>query len=501
MQDSGRQTDTGLVSADDDQGQSHSAIIDGDTRLSYHDLGRLASRVAAGLAGIGIRGDELVVTKLHTRWEWIVINKALGQLGAIHVSASWALKDTELRTVLATSGAKAIIHDGSSAPDVGGGASVVTVEADNSTEPSIRRWLEQDAPEAPDHPSARLVIFTAGTTGTPKGALIDLASTATDQARVLAYRKDQAAHLPAGPWMRSLLCRPLHHLAGPVQAHGVLNQRGTLVILRKFDPVAVLELIHRHRLTHLSMVPTMVSRILDLPSDVRSSFDVTSVRVLHVGGAPVPIDLKQRAITYFSPDCLFEGYGSTELRYVTLVTPKDTFRKPGSCGRPYAGVHLRIVDSDGTDVPVGTTGEIRVDTPLRFRGYLGHPPTEGFDQQGCFCTGDLGHLDEEGFLYIDGRQKDMIIRGGVNIYPAEIEAVLMSHPSVAEAAVIGAPDRDLGEVIWAYCELRSAQKISVQELLAFLQERLAPYKVPAVIKLVDALPRNAMGKVLKRELR
>jgi long-chain acyl-CoA synthetase len=247
----------------------------------------------------------------------------------------------------------------------------------------------------------------------------------------------------------------------------------------------------------------MGGRMVALPETVRAKLDLSSMRSLHVGGAPVHYDLKVKLIELFGPDCLFEGYGSTELQYVTVMEPAEQMRRPGSCGRPYDGVSVRLLSAGGLEVPAGEIGELTVRTPLLFAGYLrnGKPERQGVDDEGYFHTGDLARMDEDGFLYIVGRRSDMIIRGGVNIYPAEVEAALLKHPEIADAAVFGIPDDDLGEIVVACCELHPASIFDEAGLREFCSDKLAKYKVPARFVRCDSFPRNAMNKTIKRELR
>jgi long-chain acyl-CoA synthetase len=481
---------------------TRTAIVDGALSFTYEQLNAAGSRIAAGLRRLGVGADDVVVTKLHTRWEWFAVNLALAKLQAHQVSASWSLMDDELAYVIGDVRPRAFIHDSPTASTTVGEVEQVLLDAADGSLPDVRGWLDsREFPECWSPHPATLIIFTAGTSGRPKGAIVEFSRFHAPPERVQQYLQDQRRTLPSGPWMKSLLCRPLHHLAGPVQGRGCFDAGGELHVLRRFDAREVLRLVCSHGITHLSMVPTMAQRILDLPSEVRAQYDVSTVRMLHLGGAPVSAELKLRAAEFFGPHSIYEGYGSTELRYVTVMTPADQTRKPGSCGRIYDGVEVRIVDEQGQGVPAGVHGEILVRTPMRFSGYLNRPVIEELDAEGFFHTGDVGFLDDDGFMYLSGRKKDMIIRGGVNVYPAEIEAVLMRHPAIADAAVVGVPHRDLGEVPRAFCELRAGISTSSDEVIAFLSGKLAPYKVPAAVEFVTELPRNAMGKVLKRELR
>ncbi len=478
------------------------AIVDGNQTLTFEELNRRADSLAAWLSGKGVREQVTVATKCRVRWEWFVVNLALAKLGAIHVSASFALTRHELAPLLEQTGVQILFSDALSDYDLGPDLRTINIDEGDTSE--FAALIDQkDCERRQAKSPASLIIFTAGTSGTPKGALINFEQPAEPSIELAAYREDQARNSRNGEWNRTLFCRPLHHLAGPVQAWGCLAAGGSLYLMRRFDALDALEAISREGITHVGIVPTMGYRMLSLPSEAIRGLDLSSIRSLHVGGAPVHIDLKRGLIELFGTDCLFEGYGSTELQYVTVMPPSEHLVRPGSCGRPYAGVSIRIIGDDGREVPSGEVGELHVKTPLLFSGYVreGDVQRQDVDSDGYFHTGDMASLDSDGYLYIVDRKKDMIIRGGANIYPAEIESALLQHPDIVDAAVFGIPNPDLGEVVIAYIVPRSGRNISTDSLRKHCASRLSSYKIPAEFVATHDFPRNAMNKTLKRELR
>jgi long-chain acyl-CoA synthetase len=275
-----------------------------------------------------------------------------------------------------------------------------------------------------------------------------------------------------------------------------------LIMLRRFDAEEALRLIDKHKVTFWTGVPTMYKRMAGLPEATFAKYDVSSIYALGVGAAPVPYSLKEWIIAHFG-EVLSEGYGATETGMITALLPQMQKKKPGSSGLPHRHVTISIRDEAGTELPAGREGEIWVKTPAVIRQYLNGKPlgTDTVDEHGFFRTGDVGRLDEDGYLFITDRAKDMIVSGGVNIYPAEIESAILTHPSVQDVAVIGIPDEEFGEQVKAFCELKPGRLAEAADLLAHCRDTLASYKRPKSIDIVKELPRNTMGKLLKRELR
>ena len=300
-------------------------------------------------------------------------------------------------------------------------------------------------------------------------------------------------HLAAGP---------LHHSApgGFVQFTHVFG--GCVVVMPRFDPEEALRLIARHRCTSTFMAPTLVQRLVDLPAAVRARYDVSSLRVLVVAAAPCPMRVKEAALATFGP-VLYEFYGSTELSINTILRPEDVLRKPGSCGRAAPGVELAILDDAGRPVPAGTPGELYVRRfGGMFDGYYKDAAATREAERGEWATvGDVAYVDDEGFVYICDRKRDMIISGGVNIYPAEIEDVLHRHPAIADVAVFGVPDDAWGERVHAAVLARDGAALTAQEVVDFARGRMADYKVPREVSFHADFPRDTAGKLLKRLLR
>jgi len=337
------------------------------------------------------------------------------------------------------------------------------------------------------------MIYTSGTTGHPKGA----------------YRPDGVSLEAIVQVIQIFGIRPddVHLMAGPGYHSAVLAFNGltvvcggTIVIMPSFDPEQALALIDRHRVTTTFMAPTLLHRIMDLTDDVRAGYDASSVRGLFLGGAPCPFSLKERATAYFG-ETLYEFYGATETGFNLVLRPEDQLRKPGSAGKALLGDQILLLDDAGNPVPGGEPGELWVRNSW-LAGYYNKPEaTAKSMRDGFFSVGDVAYCDDEGYYYICDRKIDMIISGGVNIYPAEIEACLHGHPAVRDVAVIGVPDDQWGETVKAVVALQPGATPGDQELIDWCRGRLADYKRPRSVDFVDDLPRDQAGKLLKRQIR
>jgi long-chain acyl-CoA synthetase len=491
------------------------ALCDGARTVTWADWNDLANRLADGLERRGLRAGEKVGVRMMNRIEWFVVAAALAKLGATRVAIAWRLQPREVRHILESSGARALVFDDEDVQalrpafvDDGGvplrGLDLLIGLASASSAGTIAyAELIASGSASPRYASknADAIVYTSGTTGRPRGVHH---TRPTEDARLealSALTEHLKRSIPYRHGDRNLLAAPLNHAAAPSSALATHARGGTVYVLPTFDAEESLRWIARHRITVSFMVPTMLNRIMSLSEDVRARYDVSSMRVISLGASVCPVELKRRTTAYFGP-CLYESYGSTETGLITILTPADQELHIDSCGRLLDGVDVRIVDDDGRVLPRGAVGQIFIRSPLTIRAYLGESAL-GPDvaQDGYFTAGDVGRLDEEGFLYILDRKKDMIISGGVNLYPAEIETALREHPSVLDAAVFGIPNADWGEEVKAVCELIPGRQVSAPELLAFVAERLADFKRPRTIEFVEELPRNSAGKVLKRELR
>lgn len=481
-------------------------LIDGARTVSWAEINDTADALAEGLFRSGLRAGDIVVVRTQIRWEWVVIDAALGKLGCSMIGLNWRLTPNEVRYVLSNSGARAIICD-----DPDPSALVVAFEDIElavavSLDANAEGFLQYDellvdrAPRRVSTGDMPLIIYTSGTTGLPKGAVIR--PTPGMEREAAEYFADLATKGMVGPDDVCLLTMPFSHGAGPGIVRGALRVGATVVFERRFDPAEALGLMAQHGVTNWATVPTMLKRIAALPQDVLDARRPSPLRFIGTGAAPVSAALKQWTVDYFG-DVLHEGYGATEVGMITHASPAMRIERPDSSGLPYRQVHIEIRDGDGERLPSGQTGEIWVRTPVVIDRYLNGAPLglDVLDERGFFRTGDVGHVDAQGYMFITDRAKDMIVSGGVNIYPAEIEAALLTHPKVQDAAVIGIPDDEFGERVKAFIELKPGTQADPAEIAEAISVQLASYKRPRSIDIVDELPRNLMGKVLKRDLR
>ncbi|MEP7106169.1 MAG: AMP-binding protein, partial [Chloroflexota bacterium] len=337
------------------------------------------------------------------------------------------------------------------------------------------------------------MIYTSGTTGHPKGAF-------RPQGLPLELALQSIQIFGLTPTDVHLMGGPGYHSAVAYFAALTILLGGAVVIMPRFDAETALNLIEERRCTTTFMAPVLLQRIMDLPEAVRAGREVSSMRALILGAAPCPFELKERAVPYFK-DALYEFYGATETGVNLVLPPAEQLARPGSCGRPTPASEIRLLDDDGSEVPDGTPGQLWVRNS-GLAEYYGQPDATGRSMRdGFFSVGDVAYRDADGYYYICDRKVDMIISGGVNIYPAEIEAVLHAHPAVRDAAVIGVPDTQWGESVKAVVELQPGANATAEELIAWCAERLAGYKKPRSVDFVAELPRDQAGKLLKRKIR
>jgi long-chain acyl-CoA synthetase len=487
------------------------AIVDGGQTLTWRQWNDEADRLAHGLSIRGIQTGDIVVTRVQIRKEWPIISAALGKLGCRVLGLNWRLTTAETKYVLSNSGAHAILCDdpdpAALAPAFEGLpiklAASLDAQADGFVAYADLIAVEGEPLFAKGTPP--LIIYTSGTTGLPKGVMMGAPAAGTgEQAmkQMMEYLRSVGEGRPQRAGDVILVTMPMHHGAGPGIVWGTMRGGNLMVMLRRFDPEEVLKLIDRHKVTYWTGVPTMFKRIAGLPDETIAKYDLSSIRALGVGAAPVPYSLKEWIIAHFG-EVLSEGYGATETGMITALLPEMQKKKPGSSGLPHKHVTISIRGEDGGELPRGEAGEIWVKTPAVIGQYLNAKPlgTDTLDENGFFRTGDVGKLDDEGYLFITDRAKDMIVSGGVNIYPAEIEAAILTHPAVQDVAVIGIPDEEFGEQVKAFCELKPGRAAETDDILAHCKDTLASYKRPRTIDIVKELPRNTMGKLLKRELR
>jgi acyl-CoA synthetase (AMP-forming)/AMP-acid ligase II len=476
---------------------------------TWAELNALVNRFAHGLLGNGARPGERLVWCGPNSLEVLATIHAARKLNLVAVPLSYRFNAEEMAYVIDNSEATTVVVDAEQAPLVAqvrdGLAKLRRVVVFGGDAPAgTQRWDDviagQPAGEPEIEPGSEAgaaMIYTSGTTGKPKGAL----RTRTDRQIVFALLGElnmlhaDAVHLTTGP---------LYH-SGPLAFASLSHTLGApIVVLRKFDAPRWIDLVREHRVTNTFSAPTQLKRIVSLPDDALARADLSSMVTLIANAAPVPYALKQEIVSKLGDGFLYEVYGSTELGVDTVLKPEDQLRKPGSCGRPYGGIEMKVVKDDGTQAAVNEPGELFVRTGLVMDGYY-HSEEQLTELAGADdewkSVGDVAYIDDEGYVYICDRKKDMIISGGVNIYPAEIEAVLYAHPQVLDAAVFGIPDDEWGERVHAIVQAKPGETIDLDELRAFIEPRLANYKRPRDYEVRAELPRTDSGKLLKRVLR
>jgi long-chain acyl-CoA synthetase len=500
-------------------------LVYGDRRITFADFTAEANGIAAALAERGVgHGDRVAVLSANNP-EWCATFWATVSLGAILVGLNGWWKTDEVFYGLEDSGAKVLVADGkrfARIADVVEGGALPALEAVFliDGEPSGDRvhpfsdLTAAPTTEAPSTPieegDAAVIFYTSGTTGRPKGAISThrsmianlqntILNTLASRVAVEEPRTDGDAQTVG------LLTSPLFHVAG-CHSNLVVGLFGGIRLVMpegRFDPVEVLRLIQDEKVVIWATVPTMVWRVCEHPD--RHAFDTGSVTILAFGGSPSAAELQRKIHeTFPNVRTTSNAYGLTETSSVaTVLTGEDSARKPDSVGRPMPVVDVRIDDGDGGSLPPGATGEVCIRGPILMPGYWGKPEaTAEAIRDGWLHTGDVGHLDDEGFLYITDRAKDMIIRGGENVYCVEIENRLVEHPAVADAAVIGVPHPSLGEEVKAVVQVEPGAEVSEADVRAWVATELADFKVPTYVELRDEkLPRNASGKLLKNLLR
>ena len=450
--------------------------------MTWAELDAEVGRIAAGLVAMGVRAGDRAVWCGPNSTEVVLLMHAFRRLGLVSVPMSYRLTAPEAAHVLGDSGAAVAVVDPAHAGLVPGAMTVRQVAA-------LGTGAEPPAPAG----EGATMLYTSGTTGRPKGAV----RRPSDPALTAALMRE----LNFGAGEVHLVTGPLYH-AGP-HAFALLTHRrgGTLIVNRRFDAAEWVRLVARHRVTSAFVAPIHLKRILALPGEMLAGADLSSLRSLVVNAAPVPFALKQEVVARLGDGVLYEIYGSTELGIATVLRPEDQLRKPGSCGRAYGGVGLRVVGEDGADAAAGVAGELFVRSANAMAGYHGSTEQLAELPGGWRSVGDVAWLDEEGYLHICDRRTDMVITGGMNVYPAEVEAALHAHADVADAAVFGVADDEWGERVHAVVAPRFGRNVDPAALDAFLSERLAAFKRPRSWSVRDELPRTESGKLLKRVLR
>jgi len=476
-------------------------------RLSYGEFDAACNRLAHALVARGVSPGDRVALMLPNSIEYLVAQAALPRIGATLVQIGYRSKPAEIAYILENAEPRATLVHGDyldamlearkAAP---GGALIVSEPRPGETR--AETWEEAVLTAPGDRPptvrgedAGGIIVYTSGTTGKPKGAARAWNKTGLDSVA------DMMLQVGMRSSDRHLVLCPLYHSAAPAFVAMMLALGATIVILRHFEPEAALSLIEREHITCTLVVPTMLVRIGALPPEIRNRYNTASLRWVMSGAAPLATDTARTFQELFGP-ILWNFYGATETGLVTLAGPRDHVSRPGTIGRLMRGNEVRLLGDDGGIATPGQVGELYARNSMLIGGYhKNRDATRSSMKDGFFSVGDLARVDGDGYYYLESRKHDMVISGGVNIYPREIEDRLHEHPNILEAAVVGVPDPEWGESLRAYVVPRPGQALSEAEVIEWTRASLSDFKRPRSVVFLDELPRNPTGKVLKRELR
>jgi acyl-CoA synthetase (AMP-forming)/AMP-acid ligase II len=471
-------------------------LIDERGTLTFGDVDRRTNALADGLHGLGVRAGDGVAVMCRNHRGFVEATVAVAKLGADVLYLNTAFAGPQIAEVLGREKPTAVVYD----EEFGG-------LLDAAPEDTLRvlAWCDTEQPgptldslidggdqaaRRPPERESRSIILTSGTTGAPKGAARGGGGGTFGAAVAL---------LSSIPLRRRWTCHiaaPLFHTWGWAHLQLSMLLGSTLVLRRRFDPEDCLATTQRHGCDSLVVIPVMLQRMMELPKQTRSAYSLDSVKVVAASGSALPGDLAQSWMDEYG-DHLFNIYGSTEVAWATIASPTDLRLAPGTAGRPPMGTVVRLYDDDGQEVPRGQTGRIFVANSMLFEGYTSGGSKD--EVGGLMATGDVGRFDDDGRLFVEGRDDEMIVSGGENVFPAEVEDCLTRHPDVVEAAAVGVKDEQFGQRLRAFV-VRRSETVSDDDLRAHVKANLARFKVPRDIRFVDELPRNATGKLLKREL-
>ncbi|HEX7058836.1 MAG TPA: AMP-binding protein [Solirubrobacterales bacterium] len=471
-------------------------IVDELGSLSFERVHRRSNALANSFAAMGIGYGDGIGVMCRNHRGFIETTLAAAKLGASALYLNTMFAGPQLVEVMEREGPKALVYDEEFAgllDGLNGGVEHIVAWTDGPSESKTLESLiaagdDSDLKPPPDKP--RFVILTSGTTGTPKGAQ----RSSPDGLLMMAAIIDK---IPYRSRETMMIAAPLFHSWGFFHFVVSLPTASTIVLRRRFDPEQTLQATEDYRAQVLAVVPVMVQRILQLPEETLAKYDLSSLRITSISGSALPGELALEWMDRFG-DSVYNLYGSTEVSWATVATPEDLRAAPGTAGRPPRGTTVRLYDDDGREVPRGEVGRIFVGNDMSFEGYTGGGGKEIMD--GLLSSGDVGHFDAAGRLFVDGRDDEMIVSGGENVFPREVEDLLADHDGVVEVAVIGVEDDEYGQRLKAFVVAAAEVEVSEEELKAHVKSNLAGYKAPREVEFLDELPRNATGKVLKREL-
>lgn len=497
---------------------SFKGVVCGSRHMTHEAFQNDVRRAATGFRSMGVEPGDCVGIFMRNDIPFLTANHAANYVGAYAVPINWHLVGEELTYILNDCGAKVlvihadlwrVIHE--AIPE---GVKCLVVETHEDVgnafglDPqackvpegltSWCQWLESQQPiTGPSQAGLSSMLYTSGTTGHPKG----VRRVALDEEKAALMRDFRSRVYGCAPGARCVVPGPLYHSAPNGYSMQASRISDLLVIVPRFDAESLLQLIEEYRLTAGMLVPIMFIRMLKLADDIRNRFDLSSLKFVIHAAAPCPADVKSRMIEWFGP-VINEFYGSTESGAVVACNSEQALAKPGSVGKTVPEACVRILDENGGILPANAIGEIYSRFPINDFTYNGKPEARAeIERDGYITSGDMGYMDEDGFLFIADRAKDMVISGGVNIYPAEIEAVLHNYPGIKDCAVFGVPNEEFGEAVMAVLEVEREEGISLDEVRGYLREHLAGFKVPRTIEIGKDLPREDSGKIFKRRLR
>ncbi|HEY4450255.1 MAG TPA: acyl-CoA synthetase [Solirubrobacteraceae bacterium] len=475
------------------------AIVDERGVLTFAEVHSRTNALANALRDEGVREGDGVAIMCRNHRGFIDATVACSKLGANALYLNTAFAGPQITDVIGREDPVAVVYDEEFAALVGDGAAgrksfvAWSEPGEAASAPLLEELIARGAPREPAPPAenGRVVILTSGTTGTPKGATRKQPDSLEPVAALFSK-------IPLRARETTMIAAPMFHSWGFAHFTLALPLGSTLVLRRKFDPEETLRATAQHRASALALVPVMLQRILDLGPDTIARYDLSALKIIALSGSALPGEMATRAMDTFG-EVLYNLYGSTEVAWATIATPDDLRAAPGTAGRPPNGTVVKLLDADGHEVPAGEGGRIFVANEMMFEGYTGGGGKEVV--RGLMSTGDVGHFDAGGRLFVDGRDDEMIVSGGENVFPREVEDLLADHADIEEAAVVGVQDAEFGQRLKAFVVARNGTTLREDEIKAYVKQNLARFKVPRDVVFLEQLPRNATGKVLKRELR
>ena len=475
----------------------HDLVVDELGTLTYAEMDRRSNALAHALSDAGIGAGDGVAILCRNHRGFLDATLACAKLGATCLYLNTMFAKPQVTDVVKREGPVALVYDEEFSEMVSGVKDVkrfvAWFEGPDKPDCPIIEDLIQEGDDSPvDAPAkkGKFIILTSGTTGTPKGASRDTPDSIDPAAAFFSK-------IPMKAGEKIMIAAPLFHSWGFIHFNIGIGIGSTMVLRRKFDPEMTLSDTAQHNCQTLVVVPVMLQRILELDDEVIKKYDTSALRTINASGSALPGELALKVMDLFG-DKLYNLYGSTEVAWATIATPEDLRAAPGTAGRAPRGTVVKLYDDDGKEVPQGETGRIFVGNEMQFEGYTGGGGKETID--GLMSSGDVGHFDEEGRLFVDGRDDEMIVSGGENVFPREVEDLLADHPKIEEAAVIGVDDEKFGQALKAFVVPANGGSLDEDDVKKHVKENLAGYKVPKAVVFLDELPRNATGKVLKRDL-